>query len=265
MESSEIIGRQIIPNQSYSTLKFDTRSKFDDFTIEYTIEVHGNQLDLNVILLKIEEYRKWTDWFENGFETVGVIRSRTKRPQLNIIHERRGNILEASKQVGKGVFVLILDNSYSEYTRKLVHWQIVTKWNTELQLKNLPIMNRNALPLPSEIHEILSKANDCYIAGHFEQSSVMFRKAIEFAIRLKLLQSENAASLFDRNGNESKLSQKIKLLRENNLISQTTANHLADIKWYGDLAAHTLMKFVAEDIENLERRVRAFLIGLQLL
>ncbi|MDG7041212.1 MAG: DUF4145 domain-containing protein [Nitrososphaerota archaeon] len=94
----------------------------------------------------------------------------------------------------------------------------------------------------------------------------MLRKAIDFGIRLKLLQSEfTEKDLLDNQGNELDLDKKIKVLRNKGLISPHASKDLDIIKWFGNQGAHSKMSIVLDDVkDNVEPRVRAFFGGLNL-
>jgi len=129
--------------------------------------------------------------------------------------------LEKVFDLGQGVFTLVFDNSYSSITDKTITFTIISKWNIKSPSNDLPVTNKDVIELPLEVYEPLSKANESYTHGHFEQCAVMLRKAIDYAIRLKLLQSGiDEMELNDKNGNELGLSQKIKILKENGLLTQ---------------------------------------------
>ncbi|MGI0059171.1 MAG: DUF4145 domain-containing protein, partial [Nitrosotalea sp.] len=223
-------------------------------------------LDLNFILMNNDEFKKWREWFYGRMVTKNNQTSAIPRPTLSVIYEHRSNMMEKTFNLGQGMFTLVFDNHYSTITDKTITFSLVSRWNMTSPSSNLPVINKTVIELPSEVYEPLSKANESYIHGHFEQCTIMLRKAIDYAIRLKLLQSgidEN--ELNDKDGNEIRLSEKIKILKENGLLTQKIAKYLDDVKWYGDHGAHTKMKFVVEDIrDNIEPKIRAFLTGLNL-
>lgn len=266
METSEIYSRQIIRAKNYASFTLTAGKRKRDFTVDFNVEVQETGKDINFMLLHYNEYKKWLNWLRHRYVTRNGVTVPVAMPVLKTIYKHRSNILEKTYRLGEGLFVLILDNTYSEITDKTVHVHIVSKWNIGAPVKDLPIINKEVIELPTEVYEVLQNANECYVSGHYEQSSVMFRKAIDFAIRLKLLQSGlGEADLMDKEGNELNLSKKIKLLHENDLVTQKTAKHIEDIKWYGDLGAHGKVRFVLEDIsDNVEPKVRAFLTGLNL-
>lgn len=266
METHEFYGRQIIRANNFAVLTFHSNEKQRDFTIDFTVEVLQDGKDINFILLDSEEYKKWRDWFYNRVITKNNQTVKIPRPDLKIIYERKSNILEKTLDLGQGMFSLVFDNSYSVITDKSISFKIISHWNTKTPSNDLPIVNKQVIELPAEVYEPLSKANDSYVNGHYEQCSVMLRKAIDFAIRLKILQfGIDEKELHDKNGNELTLSQKIKILRDNGLLTQKISKYLDDIKWYGDNAAHSNVRFVIDDIrENTEPKIRAFLTGLNL-
>ncbi len=79
-------------------------------------------------------------------------------------------------------------------------------------------------------------ANDCFTLGHYDQCSVMLRKAIKIAIKIKLQQRGiDVTELLDKSGNELNLSGRIKLLKEHNLITQRTVSYIETVKWFGGM------------------------------
>lgn len=266
METSELYGRQIIRAKNFGTFTFRATEKQRDFTIDFKIEVQQEGLDLNFILMNNDEFKKWRDWFFSRIVVKNNQSHAVPRPPLTIIYERRSNILEKTFNLGEGVFTLVFDNNYSSITDKTIIFTVISKWNIKSPSNDLPVTNKDVIELPLEVYDPLSKANESYTHGHFEQCTVMLRKAIDSAIKLKILQSGiDETELNDKDGNEVRLSQKIKILKENGLLTQKIARYLDDIKWYGDHGAHTNMKFVVEDIrDNIEPKVRAFLTGLNL-
>ena len=109
-------------------------------------------------------------------------------------------------------------------------------------------------------------ANNSYKAGHYNQCSIMLRKAIEIACKIKLLQSNVPhKQLVDRDGYEITLRKKIKQLQTKNLITQKNLKDIEHVKWFGDQSVHGLMKIAFDDIkETIEPRSRSFLVGLNL-
>lgn len=267
LEFNEIHTHQIIRAQNWASFFFHTGTK-EDYLLKLNLRVVEVGQDLNIMLVEPLEYTEWTMWFRNwlSWKATSLHGPMPKKPTPRGAYSMRTNQVEKSFQLKSGNHVLILDNTYSTLNDKTVEILIMERWNLGTPTKDLPVIDEKVIQVPPEVHEVLLKANECYLSGHYEQSSVMFRKAIDFAIRLRLLQSElKEGSLMDQQGNEITLSKKIALLRSHNLITQAASKNLDDPKWFGDLGAHSRTRFVLEDIrENLEPKVRAFLTGLAL-
>lgn len=178
----------------------------------------------------------------------------------------RTNRFKETFNLDPETYSLVFNNTYSFTTDKTLRLEIVEQWNLDEPVENLPILDQLKDEVPSDILLCLSKANECYNSGHYEQASVMFRKAADFAIRIKLLQSGlNEKDLVDAEGNDLSLSQKVTLLRKNQLITQRTSKDLEQIRWFGDIGAHSQMQIAQSDIRDvIEPKVRSFLVGLNL-
>lgn len=267
MESNESYFRQIVRAGNWSSicLRADTKK---EYSIDVKLRVLEVGWDLITMLVKDDEFTTWREWWTKfvAWKSTPASQPAPQKPHLKTIFSLRTNYIEKSLPLGAGNYVLIFDNTYSNWNDKTTELILTQKWNLETPTRDLPIVNQEVIELPEEVACILAKANECYLCGHSEQSSVMFRKAVDFAIRLKLLQSNlNEDELFDPQGNELGLSAKISLLRSHNLITQKTAQNLDDIKWFGDLAAHSKTRLVSEDVKDrIEPKVRAFLTGLAL-
>jgi Domain of unknown function (DUF4145) len=267
MESNQSYFRQIVRAGNWSSIQMRADTK-KDYSIEVKVRVIEVGMDLITMLVSDNNYELWKNWWNSlvAWRGSGQRGTAPQKPQLETLFSLRTNYVDRSFALGTGNFVLIFDNTYSTLTDKTTELLLTQKWNLETPIKNLPIMNKEVIELPDEVSYALAKANECYLSGHYEQSSVMFRKAIDFAIRLKLLQSGlNEKELFDEQGNELSLSAKIKLLRSHDLLTQKAAQNLDDIKWFGDLGAHSKTRLVIDDVrDRVEPKVRTFLTGLAL-
>lgn len=267
MEDSSISGRQIVRASDYAYFNFKANENQDDLTIQFNMQVWETGKDISFVFLEYEEFKKWYNWFYHQTITKkdGTV-ERVPQPELKVLYRFRSNILKESFHIGKDTYTLLLDNSYSAITDKTVYYTINIRWDVQTPSNGLPLMKKEVIELPPELHDVIKKANDSYLSGHFDQCNIMLRKAIEFAIRLKLLQSGiKDSEIMNEHGYEIPLAKKIKLLVENNLITSKTAKMLDEIKWYGDMSAHNNAKFVLEDIrDSVEPKIRTFLIGLQL-
>ena len=230
-------------------------------------------------LMTLSDYKKWTHWLANQTRLKKDEKGQTMKdeqgiplyesvpePETTTYFDVRSSMLKEEVNLSAETYTLVIDNSYSRTTDKSFYLDVTEQWNVKTPPSDLPIIAQLYGEVPDEVSLCLQKANECYTNGHFEQSSVMLRKAVEFAIRIKLLQAGlTDKDLYDSEGNEFSLSKRIALLRKQNLITGRTSKDLDMMKWFGDTAAHGQMKIVEEDIrENIEPKVRSFLVGLNL-
>ena len=130
----------------------------------------------------------------------------------------------------------MFDNTYSAINAKNVWLHAIETWDGEIPSDDLPIIEQLLDDLPDNVATCVSDANDCFTAGHYNQCSVMLRKAIETGSKIKLQQSGvKAKEMLDKGGNEISLSGKVKLLGKHRLITQHSASDLDKIKWFGDI------------------------------
>lgn len=269
MEFNETHSRQVVRASNWASFYFHVHMK-KDYELKVYLKVQEVGLDINAMVVSTEDYTKWNGWINK----MGAWRADPKllkgpapaKPQIYGHFSGRTGFLEKTFQMNASDCALILDNTYSQVNDKTIVLILTERWNTKTPQKDLPSIDEKVLTVPDEIREILQHANDCYVSGHYGQSTVMFRKAVESAIRLKLLQEGSREDeLFDSQGNEIRLSKKIALLRSKKLVTQKTAESIEDIKWFGDMGAHSRTRIILEDIsDRIEPRVRAFLTGLSL-
>lgn len=280
MGKSEFWIYEIVRAKKHACFVFTVDAKkHKGFRITFDANVSETGKDVRYVLMSHSDYQKWENWKTNPItykrDAKGNIVKNGEgipitvpvpEPKTAKIIDRRTNILEKTIPIKEGSYALILDNTYSTITDKTLWLHVIEEWNTELPANNLPVVNQLVPDLPKDVGICLTKANECYISGHYEQASVMLRKAVEIASRIKLLQAElGDKGLYDSEGNELLLTGKIKMLRANNLITQRAARDLDEIKWFGDVGAHGTMKIVQKDIrDNIEPRVRSYLAGLNL-
>lgn len=264
---------------NYQTFIFRVDKNQSEYQIIVNSNVVETGLDIIYFLCLYPEYKKFNDWKRAPYEykrdaSGNVIKDSAgypiqvmkPAPSINYILHRRTNILEKTFPLQEGVYVLGFDNSYSAINAKSIWLQTVEEWDRQTPTTSLPIVEQLLGEIPDDVSNCIRDANDCYMSGHYNQCSVMLRKSIEIAIKIKLQQSDiNANQLFDKAGNEISLSGKMKLLRKKKLITQRNASDLERVKWFGDIGAHSAMKITPQDIrDNVEPKVRSFLVGLSL-
>lgn len=263
---------------NYQTFIFRVDKNQSEYQITINSNVVESGLDIIYFLCLYSEYKKFDDWRKNPYEYKrdatgnvvndsygNAIRVTKPAPVINYTLHRRTNFLEKIFQLQEGIYTLGFDNTYSAMTAKSIWLQIVEEWDRKTPTANLPIAEQLLGEIPDDVSTCIRDANDCYMSGHYNQCSVMLRKGVEIAIKIKLQQSGiNLTQLFDKVGNELSLSGKMKLLRKKKLITQRNASDLEQVKWFGDVAAHSIMRIMPQDIDKVEPKVRSFLVGLNL-
>jgi len=280
MEKIEFWADEVVRagKHAYFVFSADPR-RLKGFRITLKASILETGKDIRYMLMSYGDYKKWAHWKAHPttykLDAKGRIVKTAKgfpimvpvpEPETTKIFDVRTNVLEKTIPIREGSYALILDNTYSTITDKTLWMHVIEEWNTELPVNDLPVVCQLVPNLPKDVGICLTKANECHVNGHYEQASVMFRKAVEFAIRIKLLQARlSEKALYDKEGNELSLTGKIKTLRRCNLITQRTAQDLDKVKWFGDIGAHGTTKIVQKDIQdNIEPKVRNFLAGLDL-
>ena len=262
---------------AYFAFKVDKSQRGFKISFDGRVEEEGK--DLHFMLMTFDDYRKWSHWISHStvirHDSKGkVVRDANGYPVYDDVPEPtttkyandRTNRFKETFVLDAETYALVFNNRYSQVTDKTLWLGVSEKWEAEEPTKALPIVEQLKREVPEEVLNCLTKASESYGYHHYEQSSVMFRKAIDFAIKIKLLQSGVGESeLMDSDGNELSLSRKLSLLREKNLITRRTSKDLDQVKWFGDIGAHGQMKIAESDIrENVEPKVRSFLVGLNL-
>lgn len=187
------------------------------------------------------------------------------KPEIQAIFEVKTNILNRTVDLSSGTYALLLDNTYSIVRDKNLRFHIIETWNEKDVKEDLPIVQLLD-GLPTDVITCVKDANDSYVAGHYNQCSVMLRKGIELATKTKLLQSGVAPEeLLDQAGNEGGLSFNIKLLKNKKLFSSKNSSDIERIKWFGNVGAHGTMRITEQDIrDNVEPKIRNLFAGLDL-
>ena len=264
---------------NYQTFMF----RVDKSQNEYQITLNSNVIetghDIIFWLCLYSEYKKFDDWKKNPYEykrdaSGNIVKDSYGNavtvpkpiPSISYVIHRRTNILEKTFPLQEGVYVLIFDNTHSTITSKSIWLHVTEEWDRKTPSSSLPIAEQLLGEIPDDVSNCIMDANDCYISGHYDQCSIMLRKAIEIAIKIKLKQSNiDTKQLFDKAGNELSLSGKMQLLRKNRLITQRNSSDLEQAKWFGDIGAHGTMKIFPQDIRDIvEPKVRSFLVALNL-
>jgi hypothetical protein len=235
--------------------------------------VNETGLDMGFKLMVYDEYLKLKQYWDahpaNPKNPSGVYAKTPTKPQIEELFSRRTNIIDQHFDLVEFTkYAWVLDNTYSRIQDKTVTTKIEIQTKTTSKSKsNLPIVNLLKTSLPKELFTDLNDANDCYLQDHNRQSAIMFRKALETAIKLKILQARlNPGLLLNKDGNELRLSEKLDLLVTENLISPKIKGDIDDtIKWFGDSGVHTKMPIVSDDVRhNIEPKFRKFLTELNL-
>ena len=234
MQKNEMWWNYKIDSQSYKPFIFRVSDNGDEFKILFDLSVDGNGLDIRFVLCTYEDYKKLEKWMNNKnmyqrdsdgqpvYDKTGFpIMVPVPKPQIREFFNVKTNILNKTVSLSSGMYTLLFDNTHSAMTGKNLNLHIVETWNEKSIGENLPMVLPSVNEMPSDVVKCINDANDCYVAGHYNQCSVMLRKAIELAIRIKLYQAGLSINqLRDESGNEIGLSSKIKLLRKEKLVPQ---------------------------------------------
>lgn len=279
MQKSEMWLDYKVDSGSYRHFIFRVGDNQEDFKVYFDLSVEGSGLDIEFVLCTYEDGEKLIKWMKNKtryqYDTQEqVVKDKQRypiivpvpRPQIKEFFNVRTNMLDRTSRLTSGNYTLLFDNTYSAITGKNLWLHIVETWDEESLREDLPIMQHLLDKMPSDVATCITDANNCYIAGHYNQCSVMLRKSIDIAIKIKFLQSGlTQDQLLDKAGNEIGLSLKIKLLKKRKLVTQKSSSDIEQVKWFGDIGAHGTMRIAEQDIrDNIEPKIRSFLVGLNL-
>lgn len=121
--------------------------------------------------------------------------------------------------------------------------------------------------LPKEVSSCLRDANECFSISLVAPCSVMIRKALENAIRIKFYQMEKQDLMLDSNkqeiGFDDKLDRVSKYIPD---MTNDVRTIKSTVKWFGDKGAHDPWTFmnIGDLKDNVAPKARAFLTKLQL-
>lgn len=279
MHRNEIWAEYKVGAGNYQSFMFKVDNSMKNFQITINSQVNEKGMDVIYILCPYDDYKKLQAWWVNSWtykkDSSGQMVKDTQgnpvvvsipAPLTNKIINRQTNFLEKTISLDAGVYALIFDNRYSAINSKSIWLEIREEWGKDTPPANLPIIDQMLNDVPMDVASCIKDANDCYVSGHFNQCSVMLRKVVELAIKIKLQQSEiNIDEMTDKNGNDLPLSAKIKLLRKHRLITPRSVSDVNTIKWFGDTGVHGTMRVSHQDIkDNVEPKIRNFLVGLNL-
>ena len=261
------------------TFMFQVAEYQSDFKITIKSNISGQGLDLKYFLCSYQDYKIYRDWrmnrYESKLDSSGNLATTSSGspilvskplPNIHLFFNLQTNQIEKTVSLDPGSYALILDNVHSTLTSKSVWLDVVESWDHDVPLSDLPLIDQLSNELPVDVLTCIIDANNSYKVGHYNQCSIMLRKAIEIACKIKLLQSNvTPKQLIDRDGYEISLSKKIKLLQTKQLITQRNLKDIEHVKWFGDQSVHGSMKIAFSDIgDTIEPRIRSFLVGLNL-
>ncbi len=279
VQKNEIWTDYKVTANNYQRFIFKVDENQKGFKIK--INSHILETDKNIIyhLSLFDDSERLTKWMRNKYtykrdSNGNIVKDKNgyliqvliPPPEINEIINVKTNMLEKTISLSPGVYALMFDNTYSAINAKNVWLHVIEIWDEELSSENLPIIEHLLEDLPEDVGRCVLDANNCFTSGHYNQCSVMLRKAIEIASKIKLQQSTvEKNEIFDNGGNEIGLTGKVKLLRKHKLITQHSVSDLDQIKWFGNIAAHGTMNVTIQDIkDNVEPKTRSFLVGLNL-
>ena len=265
--------------KSFSSFKFRVSESRAEFKIHFDVDVSGSGLDIRFVLCTHKGFQRLAKWMKNKtrheqdsdgqvvLDEAGLpVTVAVPEPKIATVFDVKTNILNrTAAALLPGKYALLLDNTHSVLTGKNLYLHVVETWNEKSAKKDLPVTQYSD-GLPSDVAACMNDANECYVAGHYNQCAVMLRKGIELATKIKLLQSGILPKqLFDNAGNEIGLSAKIKLLKTKNLLTSKNSSDMEHIKWFGDAGAHGTMRVTEQDIKDgIEPKIRSLFEGLDL-
>lgn len=267
-----------IDSGKFKFFKFRVQKNKTEFKIHFDVNVSDKGLDIRFLLCTYEDYQKITQWMNNKVKQKlnskgQLVYDKDKlpvmvdipKPEIQAIFEFKTSILNITVDLSSGTYALLLDNTYSMVTGKNLSFHIMETWNEKDVKEDLPIVQLLD-GLPTDVITCVKDANDCYVAGHYNQCSIILRKGIELATKIKLLQSGVASEeLLDQAGNEGGLSFNIKLLKDKKLLSSKNSSDMERIKWFGNVGAHGTMRITEQDIrDNIEPKTRNLFTELDL-
>ena len=268
-----------VAHGKWDTFMFHVAENQLDFQITIKSNVSTRGHDLNYFLCSYDDYKIFSEWKRNSYEYkrdssgnivktssgVPITKSRPF-PNIHLFLNLLTNQIEKTLPLNPGSYVIIFDNTHSTISSKSVWLHVIESWDHDKSSSDLPLVGQLSDDLPPDVAHCITDANNSYKVGHYNQCSIMLRKAIEIACKIKLLQSKvKSSQLVDKDGYDIGLSKKIKLLQSKNLITQKNIKDLQHVKWFGDQGAHGSMQIALDDIKDtIEPRIRSFLVGLNL-
>lgn len=248
-----------VTSRNMSAMFFETTKKNGVCKVKIFSQVMEENLDIKFLLVTEEDFHKVEEyWNLHPQNPRNVPFGNIKMPPKPDIHkffDDRNNHVDKDFELSNNVrYAWVMNNTYSSLTNKTIKTKIIiqTLSDKEHSKENLPITDLFKNKIPSSIYEDLEDANDCYVSNHFRQSAIMFRKALESTIKVRVQQEDLPISILqNEQGDELKLSKKLNVLLEHELISNNLKNEIAStIKWFGDSSVHTKMPIVAEDVRK---------------
>ena len=260
-------------NRELSAIYFKTQGTGKSKISIYS-QVEESGLDLVFYLLTVKDYevlkKYWKTHPANPKNPQGIYAKTPAEPKLNHLFTLRTNIVDRVFEVADNVgYAWVLNNTNSKLTGKTITSRIKLQSSSQkLQaIDNLPSLKLFKGKIPNMIFEDIEDANDCYISGHNRQSAIMFRKALESSIIVKVQQAGLQVNILQNaQGDELKLSKKLDVMVTKNLITNNLKNDIEQtVKFFGDSGVHTKMTIVSEDIQTIiEPKFRKFLESLNL-
>lgn len=238
-------------------------------------KVEQEGLDLYFYLSTVDDYKKlaefWKNHPANPKNPRGPYVSKPKEPKLNYLFSIRTNIVDREFDLDNNVsYAWVLNNTHSRLQGKTVTTRIKLHSSSQISmnaLDNLPSVELFKNKIPNTVFDDIKDANDCYISGHNRQSAIMFRKALESSILVKVQQTGLPIEILQNpQGDELKLSKKLDVMLTKKLITNNLKNDIEQtVKFFGDSGVHTRMTIVPEDIRSIiEPKFRKFLESLSL-
>jgi len=263
-----------LSNREMTAISFKTQGVGKSKISIYS-KVEQEGLDLYFYLLTVEDYKKlkefWKNHPANPKNPRGIYASMPTEPKLSYLYSLRTNIVDREFDLENNVsYAWVLNNTHSKLQGKTITTRIKLHSSSQMSmnaLDNLPSVELFKNKIPYIIFEDVKDANDCYLSGHNRQSAIMFRKALESSILVKVQQTDLPIEiLYNKQGDELKLSKKLDVMVTRKLITNNLKNDIEQtVKFFGDAGVHTKMTIISEDIRTIiEPKFRKFLESLNL-
>ena len=195
----------------YITIDVDITEKtnhmiFGKIAVEQKKDQPGKHLDINFYIMDDENFFNWGR--QQGARRPEVM------PQSKAILSLQRIITESWNFIPpySGRYYLILDNTYSAFTKKNVFLEVKERWESELS--TAPSERANFikdLDINSDIFGVaksyFDEAKNCFVQGNFRASTIMATSALESCIKTDYIRNVDSTLQGERYVKEVKLNK----------------------------------------------------------